>query len=112
MALVDVVRDHAVARLWFDRPDRHNALSPELCAELAAALHALAHDDAVRVVVLGGRGPSFCAGADIGAMKASATATFEDNLAEARARHLDHKAKELTLLLRRFDRAHPAQSRL
>ena len=37
----------------------------------------------MRVVVLGGRGPSFCAGADIGAMKASATASFEDNLAEA-----------------------------
>jgi len=37
---------------------------------------------------------------------------FEDNLADARARHLEHKAKELTLLLRRFDRAHPAQSRL
>src|SRR5439155_570992 len=50
---------------------------------LAAALHYLAHDDAVRVVVLRGRGPSFCAGADIGAMKASAGATFEQNLAEA-----------------------------
>jgi methylglutaconyl-CoA hydratase len=33
--------------------------------------------------VLGGRGPSFCAGADIAAMKAAAGATFEQNLAEA-----------------------------
>jgi methylglutaconyl-CoA hydratase len=38
----------------------------------------------VRVVVLGGRGPSFCAGADIGAMKAAAHATFDQNLEEAK----------------------------
>jgi methylglutaconyl-CoA hydratase len=69
--------------VWLNRPEVHNALSPELGAALADTFHTLAHDPAVRVVVLGGRGPSFCAGADIGAMKASAGATFEDNLAEA-----------------------------
>jgi methylglutaconyl-CoA hydratase len=35
------------------------------------------------VVVIGGRGPSFCAGADLGVMKASAHASLEENLAEA-----------------------------
>src|SRR5882672_7375633 len=84
MALVEVERDGAVARLWLNRPEVHNALSAELGAELAAAFHAAAHDDSLRVVVLGGRGPSFCAGADIGAMKASANATYDANLAEAR----------------------------
>jgi methylglutaconyl-CoA hydratase len=83
MPLIDVEREGALARVWFNRPEVHNALSPELGAELAATLHGLAHDDRVRCVVLGGRGPSFCAGADIGAMKASANATFEQNLAEA-----------------------------
>lgn len=83
MPLIEVEREGALARVWFNRPEVHNALSPELGAELAATLHALEHDDAVRCVVLGGRGPSFCAGADIGAMKASANATFEQNLAEA-----------------------------
>lgn len=83
MSLIEVVREGAVARLWLARAEQHNALSPEMGAELAQALHALAHDDQVRVVVLGGRGPSFCAGADIGAMKASAQMTFEQNLAEA-----------------------------
>ncbi len=82
-ASIEVVREGPVARLWLNRPEQHNALSPEMGNELAEALHALAHDDSVRVVVLGGRGPSFCAGADIGAMKASATMTFEQNLAEA-----------------------------
>jgi len=83
MPLIEVEREGALARVWFNRPEVHNALSAELGAELAATLHALAHDAAVRCVVLGGRGPSFCAGADIGAMKASADATFEQNLAEA-----------------------------
>jgi len=83
MPLIEVEREGALARVWFNRPEVHNALSPELGAELAAALHALADDVAVRCVVLGGRGPSFCAGADIGAMKASAGATFAQNLAEA-----------------------------
>lgn len=83
MAVVDVERQGAVARLWLNRPEAHNALTAELGAALASTLHDLAHDEAVRVVVLGGRGPSFCAGADIGAMKASAGATFEANLAEA-----------------------------
>ena len=83
--MIDVEHTHdgAVARVWFNRPEVHNALSGELGAALAAALHQLAHDDRTRVVVLGGRGPSFCAGADIGAMKASAGATFEQNLHEA-----------------------------
>jgi len=81
--LVQIERQGATARLWFNRPEVHNALSAELGAALASSLHDLAHDESVRVVVLGGRGPSFCAGADIGAMKASATATFEANMAEA-----------------------------
>lgn len=83
MALVDVETQGALARVWLNRPEAHNSINAELGAELAATLHKLAHDDAVRVVVLGGRGPSFCAGADIGAMKASAGASFEQNLHEA-----------------------------
>jgi len=83
MSLVEVDRDRGVARVWLNRSEQHNALAVELAAELAQAFERLAADDAVRVVVLGGRGPSFCAGADIGAMKAAANASFEDNVAEA-----------------------------
>ncbi len=81
--VIRIDRDGDVARVWLNRPDTHNALSVELAAALANTFHLLAHDDGTRIVVLGGQGPSFCAGADIGAMKASAAATFEDNLAEA-----------------------------
>ena len=84
MPPIDVKRDGAVARVWLDRPEQHNALSAEVLAAIAENLHTLAHDPAVRVVVLGGRGPSFCAGADLNAMKAAAHATFDQNLEEAK----------------------------
>ena len=84
MVVLEVVHSGPVARIWLDRPEQHNALSVELVAELTNAMHALARNASVRVVVLGGRGPSFCAGADIGVMKASGSATFEQNLAEAK----------------------------
>ena len=83
MALVEIEREGAVARVWFNRPEAHNALSAELGEALVAALASLRDDASCRVLVLGGRGPSFCAGADIGAMKASAAASYDDNLAEA-----------------------------
>lgn len=83
MPLVEIERFDGAARLWLNRPEQHNALTAELARELADGCHALAHDDSVRVVVLAGRGPSFCAGADIAAMKASASSGHEDNLAEA-----------------------------
>jgi methylglutaconyl-CoA hydratase len=83
MSLIEVVREGPVARVWFNRPDAHNAIGYDLGAELVAALAALEREADVRVVVLGGRGPSFCAGADIGAMRAMAGASFEQNLADA-----------------------------
>jgi methylglutaconyl-CoA hydratase len=83
MPLVEVVRDRGVARVWLNRPEQHNALADALVSELAAVLAGLAADATVRVVVLGGRGASFCAGADLGAMQAQAGASFEQNVADA-----------------------------
>src|SRR5262245_40066251 len=80
---IAIEREGPVAHLWLDRPDRHNALSVDLAQGLSESLHALGHDESVRVVVLGGRGPSFSAGADIGALKAAAAASFDENLVEA-----------------------------
>ena len=82
--LIEIEHDGAVARVWLNRPEAHNALTPELGGALADTLRALRDDQRCRVVVLGGRGPSFCAGADIHTMKASANATYDENLVDAR----------------------------
>ncbi|AUH63690.1 crotonase/enoyl-CoA hydratase family protein [Paracoccus zhejiangensis] len=58
-----------VATLWLARPEKHNALSAEMIAELTEAAQQLGADPAVRVVVLAGEGASFCAGGDLGWMR-------------------------------------------
>ncbi|MBB3082877.1 enoyl-CoA hydratase-related protein [Geodermatophilus sabuli] len=55
-----------VATITLDRPDRMNAFTTVMAAELAAAAAAADADDAVRVVVVTGAGRAFCAGADLG----------------------------------------------
>jgi enoyl-CoA hydratase/carnithine racemase len=59
-----------VATLVLNRPGRQNALSEALIEALQRAADALAGDDSVRVVVLAGSGPAFCAGHDLREMRA------------------------------------------
>ncbi len=74
-----------VATLWMARPEKHNALSAQLIAELGEAAKTLAADAAVRVVVLAGDGKSFCAGGDLNWMQAQMSADRETRAREARA---------------------------
>jgi enoyl-CoA hydratase/carnithine racemase len=61
-------RDGAVAHLTLERPEARNALSRAMAEALEDALARLAVDAEARVVVVAGRGRSFCAGADIAEM--------------------------------------------
>lgn len=61
---LEVERDGAILRVWLNRPERRNALDTAALEEIAALYTSLQRDFATRVVVLGGRGLSFCAGAD------------------------------------------------
>ncbi|MEN4474452.1 enoyl-CoA hydratase/isomerase family protein [Mycolicibacterium cosmeticum] len=59
--------DHdGVRTLTLNRPERRNAIDPELWLALAQALRAADTSDDVRAVVLTGAGGAFCSGADIG----------------------------------------------
>ena len=56
-----------IAILTFNRPERRNALSPELIVRLAAAWKDFRDDDRLRVAILTGAGEeAFCAGGDLG----------------------------------------------
>src|SRR5258708_21867093 len=57
-------KEGPVARLVVNRPDKHNALSFAGLDQLVEALHEAEDDDAIKVIILKGRGPSFCAGHD------------------------------------------------
>ncbi len=67
------------ATVMLNRPEVHNAFDPAMTRLLTAALEKLDADPKVRAVVLLGAGKSFCAGADIGHMKASAKFSREQN---------------------------------
>ncbi|MDB5905452.1 MAG: hypothetical protein JWM26_4330 [Betaproteobacteria bacterium] len=73
------------ATVMLNRPEVHNAFDPEMVEALTADLEALGKDAHVRSVVLVGAGGSFCAGADIGHMKKSASYTRKQNYEAALA---------------------------
>ncbi len=72
-----------VARVWLNRPDVRNAFNDGVIAELAQVFAGFATDDALRAIVLGGRGKAFCAGADLAWMKQMAGYDWEQNRADA-----------------------------
>ena len=71
-----------VTLVTLDRPDRLNAMSHELIADLHAALDGIAADRSCRVVVLTGAGRGFCAGLDL---KGAGTAPGAEGLGAVQA---------------------------
>ena len=74
-----------VAEVWLNRPDVRNAFNDAAIAELTEAFTQLGADPGLRAIVLGGHGKSFCAGADLGWMRAMADYGWEENRADAQA---------------------------
>jgi enoyl-CoA hydratase/carnithine racemase len=65
-----------MATLTLNRPAQFNAISIAMLDALQSALDAIAADPAVRVVVIAGAGPNFCAGHDLKEMLANSNAAF------------------------------------
>lgn len=72
--------DGPVVTVTLDRPDVHNAMSPQLISELTDLFNEISDRAGVRVVVLTGNGRSFCAGADVASMRAAADYDYEQNV--------------------------------
>lgn len=79
-----VTDERGVATLCLNRPEKHNAMSATMIAELTRAAQDLGQDPSVRVVVLTGTGKSFCAGGDLGWMQDQMAADPETRFIEAR----------------------------
>ena len=65
-----------ILRLTLNRPEARNALSSGLMSALQDAIDRAAEDEAVRVVVIKGNGPAFCAGHDLRELRANPDAQF------------------------------------
>jgi methylglutaconyl-CoA hydratase len=72
-----------VATVTLARPDKHNAMNATMIVELTQVAEVLARDPSIRVVVLSGEGKTFCAGGDLGWMRAQADKDRAGKLAEA-----------------------------
>jgi len=73
----------AVALLWLNRPEVHNAFNATMLQELVEVLRQIEADPAIRVVVFSGRGKSFSAGADLNWMKEMIHYGYEENKQDA-----------------------------
>jgi methylglutaconyl-CoA hydratase len=93
--MLKIEKRGGVGRVTLDRPDVRNAFDDALIKALYDAFVSLGADKAVRVVVLAGSGPAFCAGADLNWMKRMARYGYAENLADAEA---------LALMLATLDR--------
>ncbi len=80
---LELAIDGPVARIWLNRPEMRNAIDDVFIRELAEAFAQAQAASGVRAVVLGGRGPAFCAGANLNWMKRAASFTPEQNLQDA-----------------------------
>ena len=72
--LLEITDEGPVRILTLANPARRNALSLAMIGELHAALRAAGENKAVRVVILAGKGPAFCAGHDLKEIQAARTA--------------------------------------
>src|SRR5471032_626497 len=83
-----IEHDGPVERLTLNRPDVRNAFNEHMIAELTAwagEARARALRQEIRVVVLGGAGKTFCAGADVTWMAKTVRYTREENMRDAMA---------------------------
>lgn len=67
---IDVETRGQVGIVWLNRPEKKNALSEDMWADIPAAVTDLDADDSIRAMVVAGRGSAFCVGIDL-AMLAS-----------------------------------------
>ena len=75
--------DGGIATITLSRPEKRNAISPQMIDEMLVALEQLETGSA-RVVIITGAGKAFCAGMDLEALSALASFSYEQNLEDSR----------------------------
>jgi len=68
-ARIELSISQSIATITLNRPEVRNAIDDDTRTELVAALDRVGNDDAVRAVIITGKGAAFCAGGDISGMQ-------------------------------------------
>lgn len=72
-----------VGTIWLNRPEIHNAFNEVMISELISIFEEINEMEDIRVIILRGRGKSFCAGADLNWMRNVAKYSYDDNYKES-----------------------------
>jgi methylglutaconyl-CoA hydratase len=80
---IEFERRGDIGMVWLNRPDIHNAFNETMIRELIDCFEMINGLEEVRVVILRGKGKSFCAGADLNWMRGVARYSFEQNFRES-----------------------------
>lgn len=83
MKLVDYEVKERIGVITLNRPEKRNALSPELIAELKQALDKANGDAVVKAVILKANGEAFCAGADLAYLQQLQKNSREENVIDS-----------------------------
>jgi 2-(1,2-epoxy-1,2-dihydrophenyl)acetyl-CoA isomerase len=102
--LVLVEQRDRIAKVTLNRPDRLNALTPELEEQLARAIRELDRDDETGVIILTGAGRAFCAGADVSGLAGGSRRTQYNTGSLDDVRRAFRSAQEIILGLQRAEK--------
>ena len=83
MKLVEYAVRSRIGLVTLNRPEKRNALSHELVAELTEAFAKAEKDEQVKVIILKANGEAFCAGADLAYLQQLQKFSFEENLQDS-----------------------------
>ncbi|NVJ86382.1 MAG: enoyl-CoA hydratase/isomerase family protein [Algoriphagus sp.] len=83
-APIRLEKSNRIGKITLNRPEKRNAMSPELIVGLLKALDELDSDPHVKVVIIAAEGKAFCAGADLAYLQQMQSFTPEENLEDSR----------------------------
>lgn len=81
---IEVKKEKNIATIFLNRPDVHNAMNEKLMSELTSCFKKLGKDEKIRLIILTGKGKSFCAGADLNWMKSMVNYSMKENIADSK----------------------------
>jgi methylglutaconyl-CoA hydratase len=81
--MIEINRQENTAVITLNRPEKRNALNPELVSDIKAGLAEAAADNNIKVVVITGSGNSFCAGADLDYLNKLTSYSSIDNIKDS-----------------------------
>ena len=80
---IDVSKQNNVVTIFLNRPDVHNAMNEQLIKELTDCFKKIDKEKDTRIIVLTGKGKSFCAGADLNWMKNMVNYSRAENIKDS-----------------------------